>query len=126
MKRIQILLMLIACMGCSNDDDGGTQTSDLAERKRTACVQIMTAVCQTLVRCGAVPPNFDCTELPDSEIVQCTTDLVDDFTEGQVDTCAADSRVVVCSDICDRVPQDPVSCQSLDQTGNTEVIECTY
>jgi hypothetical protein len=125
MRRIRWISGL-ALAGCGGEVDGNEPES----AKVAACRQVFTAACETLVRCGAFPEDFDCEgemrDAPDSRFSGCAGHLVDSFTQAQVDTCSDDMLVVECADICGQVPLDPPSCQELDPEPNTEVLECTY
>jgi hypothetical protein len=128
MQRVRWTAVVFMVLTACSDGDAGGSSDAREDIKQAACRQIFLAACETFVRCGAFPADTDCdaavAESTDADFSDCTQDVVDDFTQEDVDACSNDMRVFDCAELCGQVPEDPPSCQALSPVPNTEIVEC--
>jgi hypothetical protein len=99
------------------------------------CQRIYRATCAALVRCRALAAGSrqtftleQCVESAQSSVDECVTSAVYDgvgsATEADITACTDGMDAFPCSEICNRIPQDPAACQKLAQVPSENVIEC--
>jgi hypothetical protein len=103
-------------VACGDGSDAGhTPTIDVP----LACGRIADALCAKLVECRAVINGQPftaslCAQVRSAQVEECKADAADTTsTQADVDTCVTGFQGFACSDICGKIPKDPVACQGL-------------
>jgi hypothetical protein len=122
--RSALVWMALACaIGCGGSTD----------RTTAACQRVWDTTCAKFVECKVVDSSGtlitaqDCQEARSDAVAACLMEESPGLmaaTDAQIDECIQGFATLVCSNICNQVPQDPAACNVIDPSPNTDVVSC--
>jgi len=137
MRRFSVgllgLCVLFPALGCSDDDDSGTDGTTATESNnpppaysvQEACDKFARTICNQATSCGLVLARFatqlicvECNEATIETIVSvCVNDVAGPQNAADVDRCLASISATSCTDACNAA--DVPGCEALGQLSDT-------
>jgi hypothetical protein len=121
-NRLAVIVALLLVAGCGGDGD----------RVRESCDRIMTATCDTLVRChgtiyGVTFTPAVCDSVKADLIDECVAEAKETIkaaSDATVDGCVSGYENFSCDNLCNQAPLDPPACQSLITSPSDTYVTC--
>ena len=123
--------LVCAVVGCGSDSDSDSEDTTPTIDVSAACGRISDALCNKLVQCKAILSGVHITA---QFCQQSRQQLVDTCaskaqhttaTDADVASCESGFQNFACTDLCNKVPQDPPACDKISGGDpNTETYTC--